>query len=589
MVLSGFKTQALNIWANSAELFGEFLVSSTQDPRNTALLAKGVLNGMRKGWLESRAILGSKHGSIRGAKIDVPSTLEDIRFKGGAFNPFNYVKYVGRFMDAADTFFFASAKEMRFNQLAAVEARRMKKTDPDISIYKKVSEMLYNDKQGLEDARSAAAAEGLTGLNFKRRVFEIMEQNRDSNMSEDSQDFAARATFNYDPEGSMAIIISAINQLQKIPGFRFIVPFSRIVGNVTNRYLDWTPIGAVRVIKGGIGWGSLMKEYNKEERIRTAIKATISTVLVAALYNFIEDDDDFEITAGGTGDYKKNYELEAGSGWQEYSIRIGDTWYSYKNTPLAIAFAFLGDISDRKKYLGQNDRDVFDSVSGSFLSSGKYIMSQSFLLGFSDFLSIFTDKSKREEFGVKKLLSFPVKSVKGVMIPALFTQSKRFYDEYSGTALKQPTAWYEDIYKDIPFFNDGMGNKYNALGDKVIPDITKDLMPFSMKSAEGDKVFELLTSNGMYVGTPQSTVYKSSSNSSIKLKAEGKEYNKYAMRSGKLIKRRIMEDYGKLVELSKKDKKAFEKEVNKIKKEARAEIRFEMFGRDIKDLKSRER
>ena len=46
-----------------------------------------------------------------------------------------------------------------------------------------------------------------------------------------------------------------------------------------------------------------------------------------------------KVTGGGSRDYKVNEERKALTGWQEYSVKDGDTYISYEQTrPIVYAF-----------------------------------------------------------------------------------------------------------------------------------------------------------------------------------------------------------------------------------------------------------
>lgn len=585
-MLSGPTTQALNIWANTFETAGEVFVSTVQDPRNFPLLLKGLLKGYGRGGRDFRAIMSTKYGSVKGIKMDIPNVLEDYKFKHVKIkgkivlpwiaSPLNLSKYVARVMDAADTFFYHGLKEMRFHQLAALEVRKKGLKEPNKSIYNKVSEILYNTEEELENAKKVAFEEGYIQktLPFKRRVSEIIEEKRDVDWSEDADDFASRGTFNYDPEGTLGLMSNQINSLTgKIPPLRFLIPFTRILANVTNKYMDWSPIGALRYMKDGIGWGEGKRKFTKEERKRVGIKflaGTMAMIALASLDDGEDDDGDFEITANGYGDRRKNYELADAKGWQEYSIRIGDVWYSYKNTPLGIGLAIVGYARDSNRYLG--DKDARIQSSAAIMGMVKYTMSFSFMKGVADFMSIFGDAPVGQQAGaVNKIEKIFVRGAKSLVVPNIISQSNRLYQEFTDQPIKKASTWHEEFYKDIPYFNDKMLNIYNSLGDEVIPELSGRLIPFNMKSVKHGNVYTLLQRNKVFIGGPSRTI----TINGVKRKLDDKEYNEYGRISGQKIKEKIIDNYDFLLD---KDSDDFKDLIDDYKSESRRQTRENLFS-----------
>jgi hypothetical protein len=581
-MLSGVTTQSINIWANAFETTGEMWISVLQDPRNVSFLMKGLAKGYRKGGIEAIDILRTKYGSVKGGtKLEVPNVLEDVKFHGLKIkgktvipNPYNLAKYVGRVMDAADTFFYYGLREARLHQLAAVEARNQGKSEPNKKIFEKASEILFNTEEQKTEATQQTIDEGYKkGTNaFRRRFNEIMDEKVDADLTEDASDFASRGTFNYDPEGSLGVFSNTINSLiSKIPVLRAIVPFTRILANVSNKYMDWSPIGALRLVKGGVGWGSYKKEFTKEERKRVALKFLSGTAGMISLLLLDDGEDDdgfFEITSDGYGDYKKNYELSDAKGWQEHSIRIGDTWYSYKNTPLAMPLAMVGYWRDAKRYHGKTDDEM--SITTPMAGMIGYTMSFSFMQGVADFMGILSKKGDDGQGMAYGLEKFFVRSSKSLVVPNIVNQTNRLYLEASKQPMKKPEKWYEQYYKDIPYFNDDMGVIYNSFGEEVIPDMSNRLIPFNAKSAQEDKAYKLLQKNGVFGTAPGKTI----TIDGVKRKLEPKEYSAYGIKSGRMIKKIILEDFDYLNELSPEE---FKKEIRSIKSYAREEARYELF------------
>lgn len=585
-VLSGLSTQTMNVYANFTETGGELWTSVIDDPKKAKRMAIGLFQGYGKGLLQAKDVLKTGYTPVRDSKIDNQNVLERYTLPGGHWNPYNYLKYIGRVMAASDIFAYAGLKEMRSQQLAMAMALKEGKDSPTSLIEKRANEILYNTKERSIEAEIAASKEGLTGDAKQRRVFELMEEGRPEELTEDAKDFAAQGTFNYDPVGIMGALTYGINQVSNVVSIKgikpisFIVPFTRIIANVTNRYLDWSPWGLVRAAKGGVGYKNpllgdrFVKEYTPEERRREVIKAVTGTIGMIAMYALTEPDEEgnseIEITADGTGDYKKNYEL-AETGWQPYSVKINGKWYEYKNTPLAIPFAWIGYHRDTQKY--KDEKSDGDKLGIMMYGSVKYVMDMSFLSSLSDFFTAFSKDHSEGAGFLEKAGKATARTAKSFVIPNLFTQLARSYEEINDLPLKQAKSIQEDLVRDMPVLRDNLNDMYNALGELVYPDQNKKYIPFKVNPESDDKVWKLIIDNQAWIGTPKKNqiVYDR------KLKGERSmtedEYNAFAILSGQKIKKKIEENYKSLIKM---DKGAVQDKIKDYKEVARKSAKYEV-------------
>jgi hypothetical protein len=365
----------------------------------------------------------------------------------------------------------------------------------------------------------------------------------------------------------------------------FVIPFTRIIANVTNRYLDWTPWGLARAAKGSIGYNEpiygerFKKTYTPEEKQRLLIKAVSGTAAMAALYALTEEDEEgkseIEITANGTGDYKKNYELQE-TGWRPYSVKIGDKYYEYKNTPLAIPFAFIGQMRDAQKYKGE--KDLNHKISILAYGTLEYIMDMSFMSALSDF---FTALSKSYDEGagfMEKTAKVTAKTAKSFVVPNLFTQMSRSYQEVMDMPLKQAKTISEEMRRDIPYFRDNLNNMYNTLGESIYPDQNRKYIPFRVSAEESDKVWGLIAENQAWVGMPSKNqlVYDDKIKGERKMTEE--EYNSFAILSGQKTKEKILKNYDYLL---KQPKSKVQEKVDDYKEAARKSARYEVMHKKI--------
>lgn len=544
-VLSGYTTQEINFFANSMEAASELAVAIAYNPKNAPFLVQGLISGYGRGALEALATLKTGVSPVR-QKVEIPNVLERISFKGGNWNPFNYYKYVQRVMVAADTFTYHGLKEMRAYELAAREASKEGKTEPGRGLQQRVNEKLFRTKERLAEAQLQAESEGLKGNARKRRVYELMDSSRGVEIKEDASEFASRGTFNYDPEGSIGLLTEGVakivNSIQ-YKGFaplRFIVPFTRIIANVANRYLDYSFVGYIRAAKGSMGfdtdtYGKKYREFTPEERIKETIKASIGTM--AMLFFFLASDEEegfLEITSNGTGNIGNNYEL-VNNGWQRYSVRIGDKWYSYMNTPLAIPLSIIGNMRDHAKYQGGKEDSVMDAFGVSLFKSMQYVTDMTFLKGVSEFMGSFNKENPQASGNFFK--RFAASTTKGFIVPNLVTQLSKEYYAMTGIPMKEGKTFAAYLLKDIPVARNQFNDMVDALGDPIVPDTDR-----LTSNVESDKVWDLIIKNQAWVGrVNQKTIVLLDSKTNTERSLTDDEYYTFCKKRGEIIKAALVD------------------------------------------------
>jgi len=600
-MLSGISTQALNFQANSVATMAETLVSIPQsifeykDPKaafkNFAFMLRGMADGYKRNLAESANVLQNGYQPMKGGKFD-ESSFRGVKTSKGSIletldNPLKYWKYVGRLMAATDILFYGGLKGMRAHQLAFRNAYNQNQNTVSSKMLKDAETILGETNNQVTAAQQKAASEGFTGRDLQRRTYEIMEQSWSEEMREDANSFASKGTYNYEPEGVLGIATGVINNAtSKLPILKTVVPFSRVISNVLNDYLNYTPWGLVRAAKGGMGIPSKgsYRRFSQEELLREKIKGVMGTAAMVALYAMTasdEDDEPFlEITADGTGNMKKNYELGE-TGWKQYSFKLRgtNTWFSYQNTPLAIPFAVIGYLRDSAKYKGE---EVSEEKLGMILSGViHYITDMSFMSGLSDFFEILSSKdigSTAEKIGM-----FANRTVKTAVVPNLFTQVSRGVQEIIDSPMKRGDGLFGQYIRDIPMLRDVQGTMYNALGEPIVtetlykfnPIMTRFTSEANQEKKETYKVWELIVENEAYIGAPSKSTKIYDPKQGIERKFTEEEYQKFALKSGQNTRQMLLNYYPSLAAMT--DKKQVQKRITDIKEQARERAKSEMF------------
>lgn len=521
-ILSGITTQSTNFFANVFNTVFELpavgirIALKTGNPMAVIAGMKGFGSGVLKGAVAAADIAKSGVRSKEVDKYFAESPLEYFtwsKWLGKTGKAMDYIppinfgawKYVGRLLAATDALFATANQEAIANMLAYAEAAGM----PGNNNFKKANAILGNNKQSISDAKSQATAEGfdLKSIQGRRRVIEIIAQKRGENIATEAGAIGKRITLNYSPEGWTKPLFDAVVGLQKsMPAIKMIIPFARIVANLTENGLNYTPFGLAKAATGIKNPFSGLKSdrLTAYERADLLSKFAIGmgSLAIMATKTGEDDDDWFEITAGGTSDVQKKYELQKG-GWRPYTITFKDgTKLSYKDWPIAGLLAGVGHIRDAKKYSYDDSTEMGLYAFGFFQN----FYDKSLLAGLQDFFGIFSVTAGRGKYAPEtkrseRAMKYAAQQVRSVAVSNMSQQAGKMYSELvTGDPQRDAKTFAEVIYRDLPMFNDGIRPIIDIFGDPVKYNTTERLTPTF--SAESDELVKWLNENKLFVGVP---------------------------------------------------------------------------------------
>lgn len=553
-VLSGYSTHLKNIISTFFNGMGYVGAEAIRDPKSIPVLFMGGLRALKKGGVEAYHTFTTGETPIHVRAVDVPDVLERKNFIGGWLNPTNYLKFVTRAMKAEDVLQFRVLSELRATQMAYKEAKKMGSSNPfSASVWKKIDEKLMNTKARREEAEEQATQEGLSGSEKKRRVYELIEASRPIQMIEDAYGFAAKGTFNHDTEGSLGALNDTISRALDIPvggvkPLRFLVPFTRILTNVVNNAIDFSPLGFIRAARNVRGFEKFKEspmvadKYHRmteEERAQTIARASLATGIMAIFYvlSHIKGDDGepiLEVTGGGTGDYKKDAQLKQ-SGWQPYSIKIGNSYYSYALTPLAVSLGIVGNINDHEKYdKDATDEEIIDKISLSAYQTTKLMTDMTWISSAGGILSAL-DNPNPSAMG-KEIGNQLKNTSKSFLVPNIYTQTAQEVNRIFNIPQKEIRGFKDQLIQDIPIARNSLNDKINALGDPVI----KDTDIFSSEKTSDPAMGFLLKKKAWVAPINKNTLIVYDSKSEIERLATPDEYYDFSKSRGKIIKDAIL-------------------------------------------------
>lgn len=493
-LLSGWTTQARNVVGNLSNLLAEFASHAAIRPLAVPGMLAGLYNGALRGAFDGAHILRTgKVTGTRVGKVEPPRALELIKFKGLAY-PLNAWKYVFRVMAATDMTFFRSAEEMKTRFLGREIARR--EGHRGAALTRRMAEILHHTPAARAAAQRQAALEGLTGLTARRRAGEIIEQSRPEALVANVADYGRLATFNQEPEGVLGVFARGLRQMSgQFAPLRLVIPFTHVVANVTNNGLNFTPWGYRRLFPAFF----LEQNWMDENAVPVdyqlqAARATLGTLGLSALYALAvgfkdEEDPKFTITANGPQDPRARNQLKE-TGWQPYSVRIGDRYYGYRETPLHLGFAYLGAMLDAQRYKNLDERDAMTRAAYGIQQIGTALLNQSFVKSLGEFFEGLAEDQVPRTAGRFNGLA---RTASGLVVPNLVKQLDRLMDPHLYNANTVAGA----LVRDVPAARRGLKPAVNLLGEPI----RADHNPF-YSVQRPDPVWTTLASKQAWISTP---------------------------------------------------------------------------------------
>lgn len=212
-----------------------------------------------------------------------------------------------------------------------------------------------------------------------------------------------------------------------------------------------------------------LRSASPEEQAEIMGKMSVAVTTLAGLSYAVSAG---MITGGGPGDVNMRRNLEA-TGWQPYSIRVGDTWISYaRMDPFA---TFMGVAADFVEYLAESDES--ERVEGAFgagifqypaaplaalvTSFTKQATEKTFLQGISNIVEVLNNPDQRSAGVLSSLAAAAVPNIgKGVRdITAPFFESD--------PTLRHAKGAIDKMKDKIPGLSQTLPPRRNFLGESL--------------------------------------------------------------------------------------------------------------------------
>jgi hypothetical protein len=316
------------------------------------------------------------------------------------------------------------------------------------------------------------------------------------NVAARSLEHARYGTFTNDA-GKSAELAGAI--VKTIPVLKLIFPFIRTPINLLKFSFDRAFFAGPEVSRQVLAnmpdlpmlkntQATIRKELNSRnpvERARAAGKIATASMMNASLLYMILSNRDF-ITSGGPKDTAQLKTLEQ-TGWQRYSFRVGDKYFSYSGLdPFGTHFGVLADLVDQfDEANSEINSTVAEQVfAAATISMTRNITDKSYLAG----LQLVSDALSNPERKMAKL----VNNLAGGFVPNILYQGQSLGGD---TTTREVRNLGDALLKKLPNGNDALDPKRNLLGEPITVENYPIVGPFNpsrISTRKGDEVFEEL-------------------------------------------------------------------------------------------------
>jgi hypothetical protein len=366
-------------------------------------------------------------------------------------------------------------------------------------------------------------------------------------MIEKSLDYARYVTFQR-PLGPIGQFISRMTQ--EWPGLKLILPFVRTPSNIFKYVIERSPAAPV------------VKEWRKDfaaggaRRDLALAKMALGSgmgLLVAQLAA------DGKITGSAPADDKAR-ELLMADGWQPYSLRIGDKYYSYQRLdPLASTLGVAADLAAKSEYMTDEERE--GAASDVVASILKNLSNKTWLSGLADAIQALEDPDRYSGRWFARIAG-------SMAVPAGAAQVARTIDP----VMRETKGPMETIRSRIPGLSQSLLPRRDIWGEEIRSEggLGPDIMsPVWTSTRRNDPLSNELLSIGAGIGKPSKRIGK------VTMLPE--EYDAYQALAGRNTRQGllgILADPGWMTFTA--DQKG--DEVDGIKKAARRQAREGLFG-----------
>jgi len=325
-------------------------------------------------------------------------------------------------------------------------------------------------------AARAAISEGLSGPELAARQEYLVEHPTDA-MTKAANDAGLRNTFQRDL-GAFGKKVQGAIQADPTGVLRYLVPFMRTPINIAKEGAYYSPYGLLK--------GTLKGDVDMQARgaVGSALAAGIAYLALNG-----------SVTGGGPIDIHKRETLEA-TGWQPYSVKIGNRYVSYRRLePTGLSFAL---VADAVHGMTHGDPEVVSQSKADTAVAhiARSLQDVSFLPTLTSLTEALTNPGSRaQNFISREVSSF---------VPALVKDVAQANDR----TVRRPTGIVQTLESRIPGLTQNVPPVIDIAGRPVQRPVSAvgGMNPFPFSTAANDPVVSELARLGISTPTPPSQI-----------------------------------------------------------------------------------
>jgi hypothetical protein len=337
---------------------------------------------------------------------------------------------------------------------------------------------------------------------------------------------------------------------QSMPITKLFLPFIRTPANIFKFVAERSPAAPfVKEWRADIKAGGARRDL-------AAAKVVLGTGLGIVVAELARQG---HITGSGPMDDGAETFMRA-DGWQPYSVRIGDKYYSYQRLdPLASTLGVAADLATKGSSM--TERQTQEATTLLVASIMKNLSDKTWLSGLSDLVEALEDPERNANRVVGRLAG-------SMAVPAIVGQTTRWLDP----TLRETRSPMDFIKARVPGLSDDLPAKRDVWGREIVREggVGPDFMsPIWKDTAENDRLNSEMLSNGVRIGAPTRDVAGRRLNDD--------EFATYRMLSGTLMEAamRNLIDSPDWALASRPDRQDM---ADDVKKAARKQAREQLFG-----------
>lgn len=403
-------------------------------------------------------------------------------------------------------------------------------------------------------ATRQAGKEGLSGAASKARASELMANPTDEMLAR-SFDYGRYLTFQT-PLGPVGRKVGEITE--EWPVLKLIVPFVRTPTNILKFALERSPAAPV------------LKEWRRDiaaggaKRDLAAAKVLVGSGIAATMIQLASEG---KVTGSGPTDDSARRLLLA-DGWQPYSIKVGDQYYSYSRLdPYSTVMGTAADLVDLQSHMTEKQREK--SLTLIFAAVAHNLSNKTWLSGMSTAIEAINDPDRAAE-------GFVSRTAASIATPAILAQAARINDP----VMREARDPINRIRSRVPGLSSSLPPRRDVFGKTMMsggglgPDAVS---PIYTSTRRRDRTTAALLGAGVRIGMPSRKVGGR--------ELTPAEYSAFQGQAGTDIKRGL-DDFTRSPSWLGLDDEGRQDAVDKLVTNARRGVRRGMFGSPTKKTKA---